>query len=162
MASINGIALKAVKSFQTMDGVGFTSNVYIGNKKIGTAGDGGYGGEVELYIDREHREDYSKRVKEYYEKNPAEFNGETWFINELYELWETEKTFKSNSKKGFPILIAMSYHKRNAGIDEIFDGGGYKPDSMVGVQTEKSVKEQIVKNKPVEYKIYRAAADFSL
>ena len=162
MATIKGIGMKAVKTFKTWDGVGFTANLYMDNKKIGIAQDEGHGGEVEFHILKpEHREEYSRRVKEYYEENPSSMNNEYDFINELYEAWETEKTFKSNTKKGFPITIQMSFHKRTDGVEQMFEGG-YKPDIMVGVRNESIVQAQLDEHKPVEYKIFRTAEDFNM
>lgn len=159
MASINGVALKAVKSFVAMEGIGFTSNVYIDNKKVGAAGDGGYGGNVEIAIEPKYREEFAKRVKVYFEKNPAIFSGDEWFINELYEMWENEKHFKKNSKKGFPILISMTYRKRNeeSPLDRHF-----KPDVMVSVATESDIEYNLKNYEPVEYKVFRKLEDFNI
>lgn len=162
MATLKGIGLKAVKTFTTGDGLGFTSNLYIDNKKVGIAEDKGQGGEVEFHILKpEHREEFSKRVKKYYEENPAEFDGEYDFINELFEAWETEKQFKASAKKGFPILIAMAFDKRTDDIGARFEGG-YKSPIMVGVRDESIIQEQLDEHKPVEYKVFRQLSDFDM
>lgn len=162
MATIKGIGFKALKSFQTGDGVGFSANLYMDNKKVGFAQDQGCGGEVEFHILKpEDRAEYSKRVQEYYKENPAEMDNEYDFINELYEITETEKQFKKNAKKGFPIIIQMSFHKRTDTIEQVF-AGGYKPDIMVGVRDENVAQSEIEKQKPVEYKIFRTLEDFNI
>jgi hypothetical protein len=159
MASINGIALKAVKTFQTMDGVGFQSNVYIGNKKIGVAGDGGFGGSVDIHILPEYRKEFSKRIQDYFEKHPAYLHTDEDFINELYELLETENQFKKNTKKGFPILISLSCYNRLKGFD--FEQP-YQSSKMIGVIKESQIEEQVKKHKPIEYTVYRTLNDFIL
>ena len=44
MASINGISLKAIKSFEGMEGTAWQGNVYVGTKKVAFWSQDGNGG----------------------------------------------------------------------------------------------------------------------
>ena len=73
MVSINGISLKSVRTFEGAEGTGFSANIFIDGKKIGSVLDDAWGGSYVYNYDSKEGEDllYS-RLKEWYDKHPED------------------------------------------------------------------------------------------
>lgn len=162
MATIKGISLKSVKQFTGREGYGFSANVYLGSKKIGTAHDDASGGPMQIDISSDYTEQFGDIVKTYYDENPATYMGEDMFIEELLELNFREKEFKKNSKKGFPILVFVAYEKRNAPHEDFAKRDFSKQDFIVSVREMKDVQLVKEKHPAVEYIVYQSLEDFKI
>lgn len=162
MAKIKGIELKAVKVFNSRNGSGFESNLYIDGKKVGAAYDAGVGGVMNIdFLEKEAQQTFSERVTAYFQEKPAEMDSEEDFIEELFQLWEAEKQFKKASKQGLVITVDMDYHKRTTPIQEVFSAG-YKPSEIVSVRSEEVLQRELAEKQPVEYTVFRTLEDFIL
>lgn len=119
MAKIMGLELKAVKTFIGSDGYGLNANLYYKGKKVAFVLDEGNGGELMVYFaDKDKQEKVLAVANRYYEKYPKYlFHDTDWaklteLVEELYDLYETEKYFKKSLKKrvfrggGNPLLQA--------------------------------------------------------
>lgn len=160
MAKIKNVQLKSVKTFIGREGHGFNATLYINNKKVGFVTDHANGGELSIDFEkRETRIEFSQIVKEYFDEKPATFDGESMFIEELLQLTEAEKTFKKNSKKGYPILVELRYKGRTEDMTKMYSGS-MKLDEMVGGVDEETIKQVIEESKPVEYTVFRTLEDF--
>lgn len=130
MAKIFGVQLKARKTWEGREGIGCSSNIYMDNKKIGTFYDAGDGGSVDIRIDKpEMEKELNNRAKKYFEKFPFDKTGleeeklmgksfeEKYgflvdtesFLEELDSLFETEKFWKEQVKKGRPVVLVCRY-----------------------------------------------------
>lgn len=171
MAKIKGIQLKAVKSFETMDGFAISANVYLNNKKVGEIIDEGNGGGMYGHFNGPKiEEELATIVKKFYEENPRYFiikpkNNLGWIIefieSELLELHDIEKEFKKNSKKGFGIMLFLSTHSR---MEDPFNNGiPYEGEQMVSVRVwDKKMEEMIKKDYPnfKNIRIFKSLEDF--
>lgn len=115
MASIKGLSVKKVVTFQGMDGQGTQCDVYYLGKKVGFYSDMGDGGEAQVDVTKEVVEifrDYEVRDPEYH------FKGVEWTILDVLELSDYAKAFKSKVKKGFNALIVVknSYQTYTVGV----------------------------------------------
>lgn len=71
MAKINGIELKAVKNFEGMEGYGFSANIYMDGKKVGTIMDRADGGcYYYSFTSKENEKQIMERVKSYFTVHP--------------------------------------------------------------------------------------------
>lgn len=136
MAKINGIQLKAVKTFVGTDGMGFSANIYLDNKKVGHVHDSAYGGCYDYdYDTKEGQEAVKEKIKEHYEKHPTVdtfkiydmqideidmdnlprksyedmFEPEDEFFSELLHLTLQEKDYKKNAKKGYTVMVYIDF-----------------------------------------------------
>lgn len=169
MANIRGIQLKSVKTLLMSDGYAITANVYLNNKKAGDIEDEGNGGEMMVRIDKSYDKSITDIVSNYYKECPKHFidpnKGDYGqlleFVEEVLELHETEKTFKSNTKKGYPITLVLSTHKREE--NPFGKGMKYKSPIMVGVKTWDDKMEKYIKEQYKDYSIitpYKSLDDF--
>lgn len=140
MASMNGLSLKAIKEFDGHEGEGFSANIYMDGKNVGSVLDSAYGGCYDYnYNSKDVEEAVTERIKEYYTKNPAvdglkiftmkaedfdaknlpvntyedTFEPEDRFFFDLLMLTKTEKSFKKAQKKGGFIVILDYYGLRS-------------------------------------------------
>jgi len=77
MAIIKGITIKGLKTFMGQEGQGFSGNIYLDGKKIGTVTDAAYGGCYDYYFDKgkeKEVEEFKKRTRKYFEDNPLLFS----------------------------------------------------------------------------------------
>lgn len=119
MAKIKNVELKSVKATLGREGYGFTANVYVMGKKVGSVADYGDGSIcLDINIPREKMEEVKKIAIEYYKEHPkygVDINDEyilNDFFNELYELKDNETIYKKNAKKGFDKMIILAHSKR--------------------------------------------------
>ncbi|MDD3414190.1 MAG: hypothetical protein PHY47_09335 [Lachnospiraceae bacterium] len=73
MANINGIEIKAIKTFLGTEGYARQGNVYLDKKKMGFFSEDGNGGcdWIEFECDKEVKELFFRRVRAHYKKYPA-------------------------------------------------------------------------------------------
>lgn len=135
MASINGIGLKNVKTFQGKEGNGFSASVYLDGKRIGTVTDSAFGGEYDYDIPSDAQKKISDRIDGYRTAHPM-LDGlaiyempveEVWkrcengtlptekdcswdlFFYDIVQLHDAEKTYKKGVKKGLPNLMLVNF-----------------------------------------------------
>ena len=101
MASINGISLKAIKSFEGMEGTAWQGNVYVATKKVAFWSQDGNGGTDRFDM----MNDFSKKklvesMKPYVDQKSSKLKiiDESFMYNLLW-LNQTEKEFKKALKK---------------------------------------------------------------
>jgi hypothetical protein len=167
MAKIMGLELKAVKTFLGSDGYGLNANLYLNGKKVAFVLDEGRGGESEVtFTDKSKEDEVFAIAQRYYEKYPKFLlHDNKWaklyeLLEELYALYETEKYFKKQSKKGYLAVVEVRYNKRTEDFTKNYDPT--KRDCMVAFieWDEKAEKYLIDKYKPVEFKVYQRLEDF--
>lgn len=167
MAKIMGLELKAVKTFLGSDGYGLNANLYLNGKKVAFVLDEGNGGELNIsFTDNTKRDEVFAIAQKYYEKYPKfMLSDNNWaklneLIEELYALYETEKYFKKQSKKGYSAVVEVRYNKRTEDFIKNYDPT--KRDCMVAFAKwdKKTEKYLIDKYKPVEFKVYQRLKDF--
>ena len=135
MASINGITLKNLKTFDGKEGEGFSASIYLDNKKIGTVVDSAYGGCYDYDFEVGKYNVFLDKVKEHYRKHPCVDNFkifncsveefleikdnlpfhkvddmleiEDTFIYDLKVLTDFEKIYKKNLKKNRSVMIVL-------------------------------------------------------
>lgn len=109
MASIYGVELKSIKTWEGTEGMGMQANVYIDKKLVGQVTDDAWGGdfrydfdtsELDKRADKYRTQIWSKKPENaqyiHLYKNGAEF--EDCFIDEIYNLREIEKSWKKAQK----------------------------------------------------------------
>ena len=136
MAKINGIELKAIKTFSGMEGIGFSANIYVDGKKVGYVSDAAYGGCYDYdYDSQEGHTAVKEKIKQYYEKYPAVdtlkvyetpvdkidmgnlpreayqdmLEPEDCFFSDLLNLALREKDYKKNAKKGYTVMVYIDF-----------------------------------------------------
>lgn len=167
MAKIMGLELKGVKTFMGMEGYGLNANLYLNGKKVAFVLDEGNGGELSIsFTDNTKRDEVFAIAQKYYEKYPKfMLSDNNWaklneLIEELYALYETEKYFKKQSKKGYSAVVEVHYIKR---MDDFFKNyDPKKKDCMLAfAKWDDNAKEQLLKKyQPAEYKVYQKLEDF--
>ena len=152
MARINGISLKSVKFIKLDEKkrhYGFTAGLYVDNKKVAVCSC--------LEINKTPTIEWCKdiciddKVDKYisnYNKDISVFSKIDILLNDLLELSDFEKEYKSMIKKGANVLIAFNSAK--------------KGDCIVGFETWNDDIETRFKNKykPTEYKVFKSLDDF--
>ncbi len=84
MAIIKGITIKSLKTFMGQEGQGFSGNIYLDGKKIGTVTDAAYGGCYDYYFDKgkeKEVEEFKKRIRKYFEENPRVDYLKTYYMS---------------------------------------------------------------------------------
>lgn len=125
MASIYGVELKSIKTWEGQEGMGMQANVYIDKKLAGQVTDDAYGGcfryDFDTKVLDERADKYRQTIwnkkpenAQYLTlyKNGAEF--EDSFIDEIFNLREAEKAFKKAQKTKWPHLVR--YHVGKNGV----------------------------------------------
>ena len=116
MASIYGVELKSVKTWEGTEGMGLQANVYIDKKLAGQVTDDAWGGDLRYDFDTtefdKRADKYRKNVwakkpenakYTYLYKSGTEFKDQ--FIDEIFNLREAEKAFKKAQKTQWPQLV---------------------------------------------------------
>lgn len=163
MAKIYGVELKAVKYFEGREGIGFTSNIYLNNKKIGRFLDYADGAMVEYNFDLKAKEEELEKIAEkYFQDYPKALFYENYkvgeFLEELLQLKEREEQYKKLIKKNDKgVLLIGSYHKRteHPGIETKLD-----ETLTAKFYNEKSFEDYKKKQGYAELYIYKSLEDF--
>jgi len=168
MAEIMGLELKGVKTFIGTDGYGLSANLYLKGKKVASVLDEGNGRGLNVsFLDNSKKDEIFTIAQKYYKKYPKFilYDNEKWaklneLIEELYSLYQTEKYFKKQVKKDYPIIIEIHYIKRTDNFMKNYSPS--KQDCMVAFKewSDKSKKHLIEEYQPVEYKVYQKLKDF--
>ena len=182
MASINGITVKALKTFRGHEGEPCCQgNLYIGTKKIGFWSQDSHGGCDNFMLDKPYSEAMlSNRVKELNTdkaKKITRYDGTVGTIEyslehlmgDLTALLDDEKTYKKALKDGFKgiLLVSDGYHvfgwRLSEGVAKLSTEkilSVYADEIEKGKAKHKFFKEDEFYKHSV--KIYRSAADFNI
>lgn len=165
MAKIYGVELKAVKYLEGREGIGFTSNIYLNNKKIGRFLDYADGAMAEYHFDlkaKKEEEELEKIAEKYFQDYPKALFYENdkvgEFLEELLQLKEREDQYKKLIKKNDKgVLLIGSYHKRTE-----LPGIETKSDETLTAKfyNEKSFEDYKKKQGYAELYIYKSLEDF--
>ena len=162
MASINGISLKAIKSFEGMEGTAWQGNVYVGTKKVAFWSQNGNGGTD--WFDMMN--DFSKKklvesMKPYVDQKSIKLKiiDESFMYNLLW-LNQTEKEFKKALKKGYKAMLEVTdgFHVTNY----------YYPDvpnctaEALFMRIKDDIKDKFFKNEEIRYHLYKGLEDFCI
>lgn len=162
MASINGISLKAIKSFEGMEGTAWQGNVYVGTKKVAFWSQDGNGGTD--WFDMMN--DFSKKklvesMKPYVDQKSIKLKiiDESFMYNLLW-LNQTEKEFKKALKKGYKAMLEVTdgFHVTNY----------YYPDvpnctaEALFMRIKDDIKDKFFKNEEIRYHLYKGLEDFCI
>jgi hypothetical protein len=163
LASIKKIEVKEFQQKLTDEGVAFFGVVVMDEERIGVFQNKGDGELTKVKINEKEKEDeFKKRVKEFYEENPAIFTSETYFlVEELTTLQETEDIFRLKVGAGESLLQTF-FHERTTPLHEI-ERRKMAPKYFI-VRNEEE-KEEILKKEEKEWKrynVYSSLDDFSL
>ena len=160
MASINGISIKAVKSFEGMEGTAWQGDVYVGKRKVAFWSQDGNGGPD--WFDMENG--YSKKkmveaMRPYVDQKAAELGiiDETFMYN-LVWLNQTEKEFKKALKKGYKAMLEVtdSFHITYYYYPDIPDCNA----EALYFGIENKIKNKFFKNEKIRYQLYKGLEDF--
>lgn len=182
MASINGITVKALKTFRGHEGEPCCQgNLYIGTKKIGFWSQDSWGGCDNFMLDRPYSEMILERKVRDLNANKArtvttydgtkhtiEYGLES-LMSDLIALLEDEKIYKKAIKDGFKgvILVSDGYHMFGWKLnDNIAKLPIEQIISLYADEIEKGkVKHKFFKADEIyqhRVKIYRSTADFNI
>ena len=162
-----GLELKAVKTFLGSDGYGLNANLYFNGKKVAFVLYEGKGEELEVtFTDKSNEDTVFAIAQRYYEKYPKFLlHDNKWaklyeLLEELYALYEIEKYFKKQSKKGYLAVVEVRYNKRTEDFIKNYDPT--KQDCMIAfIKWDDRAKDQLIKEyQPAEYKVYQKLEDF--
>lgn len=163
MATINGITVKALKTFEGREGTALQGNLYLNNKKIGFWSQDGDGGPDRLYLDSAYSESkLEKALKKAQNKEHDGFMFMELFMQDVVILVESEKAYKKNAKNGYPIVIEVTdgYHVSYLGCSKTYtDMNDKELLTRTSMQIE-SIKSSMFKNKEKQIKVYRSPDDF--
>ena len=119
MASIYGVTIKNVKEWSGMEGIATQANVYYNNKRVGVWTDDGYGGcgrfdfntdiikpAVEKFFKKWQKEHKGTIYENLYgDDEHMEFSFYDNFMSEVANLYDMEKEYKKNAKKGYNVIV---------------------------------------------------------
>ena len=116
MASIYGVELKKVKTWEGLEGMGLQANVYINNKCVGQVTDDAYGGDFRYDFDTTELDnkanEYRVKIwnklpenKDYVHLYKDGLGFTDQFIDEIYTLLIAEKSWKKAQKTQWKHLI---------------------------------------------------------
>ena len=116
MASIYGVELKSVKTWQGEEGLGLQANVYIDKKKVGMVTDDAWGGPLRFDFDTSELDKRAEKYRVNVWNNKPEnakylslYNSgsdfEDAFIDEIYNLLMVEKSWKRQQKTQWKNLV---------------------------------------------------------
>lgn len=178
MASINGISVKAMKTFKGHEGEDLCQgNLYLNGKKVGFWSQDAHGAICDnLTMDKDYCEE---RLREAVKKANAdkaymagpegsrvqlEYDFELLmgdYVNLTYE----EKAFKDAVKKGYScVLIATDgYHQVSWSLPKAFLSlSDDEVKAKLSSEVSKAANANFFQNEPVSLKIYRSLDDFNI
>ena len=162
MASINGISLKAMKSFEGLEGTTWQGNVYVGTKKIAFWSQDGNGGPDWFNMENGYsKEKLVEAMKPYVDQKADELG----IIDELFMcriVWlnQTEKEFKKALKKGYKAMLEVTN-----GFHIVYY---YYPDTPASnaetlyLSIKNDVEGKFFKNKKIKYQLFKGLEDFCI
>lgn len=162
MASINGISLKAMKSFEGMEGTAWQGNVYVGTKKVAFWSQDGNGGPD--WFDMMNGFSKKKLVevmRPYVTQEDAELGIiDESFMYKLVWLVQTEKEFKKALKKGYKAMMEVTdgFHVTNYYYQDVPNCTA----EALFMKIENNIKGKFFKNAKITYHLYKGLEDFCI
>ena len=162
MASINGISLKAMKSFEGMEGTAWQGNVYVGTKKVAFWSQDGNGGTDRFDM----MNDFSKKklvesMKPYVDQKSIKLKiiDESFMYNLLW-LNQTEKEFKKALKKGYKAMLEVTdgFHVTNYLYPDVPNCTA----EALFMRIKDDIKDKFFKNEEISYHLYKGLEDFCI
>lgn len=163
MASINGISLKAMKSFEGMEGTAWQGNVYVGTKKVAFWSQDGNGGPD--WFDMMNGFSKKKLVevmRPYVTQEDAELGIiDESFMYKLVWLVQTEKEFKKALKKGYKAMMEVTdgFHVANYYYPDV---PNCTAEELFMRPIENNIKGKFFKNAKITYHLYKGLEDFCI
>lgn len=109
MAMIEGVTLKAVKTWQGREGVCNQGNIYIDHKKAGWYSENDSVLEPEIVFENQDMAFvFEERKKKFFDKYPQSYHEDVIFFDQLLHLIVYEKQFKKAVKQGYKALICQN------------------------------------------------------
>lgn len=148
MASLNGITIRKLKAHRGHEGLEMQGElVDLRSGKavfIGSFQDGENGAPLEIYIASAHRESVESIIG-------ADFEDQERFLDELIELVELEKCYKSGAKKGLPIM--MTYRSQTC-------NGAWVQGMNCCIRDEKTLTKLLSEKGHLNPAVYRSTEEF--
>lgn len=163
MATINGITVKALKTFKGCEGTACQGNLYLNNKKIGFWTQDGNGAPDSIYLDSAYSElKLENALKKAQNKENDGFMFMELFMQDVVTICESEKAYKKNAKNGYPVVIEVTdgYHVSYLGCNKAYASMN---DEELLARTSRqieSIKSNMFKNEEKQIKVYRSLDDF--
>ena len=162
MASINGISLKAMKSFEGMEGTAWQGNVYVGTKKVAFWSQDGTGGPDWFdMMNGFSKEKLVEAMKPYVDQNAAELEIiDESFMYKLVWLNQTEKEFKKALKKGYKSMLEVTdgFHIMYYYFSNI---PACNAEALY-LKIEDEIKTKFFINAKIKYHLYKGLEDFCI
>ena len=155
MATIKGVALKAIKTNIGHDHAGFQANIYLKNKKIGEVTDDGWGGPLQIHFDKEKEAFYSIAKAYKQEQKEKLLSDDELIIHNLLTLSDLEKEYKKAIKKGYESILFLDYRPSESDVPVPFPS-----EEIYLIPNEESANQVLQDKKPVQYKMYTNLNDF--
>ena len=164
MAKINGVEIKALKTFRGHEGEAAQGNVYVDGKKVGFWSQDAWGGPDTFEGCEELVRERAEIFKEGCDKNSIYYDFQSdpeVFMGHLLKLVDDEKEFKKAKKKGYGTLLLVSdgFHinglmiKGEHGIEEI---------KIRYADSINKMKSSMFKNSYIRIVSYSSENDFNL
>ena len=162
MASINGISLKAMKSFEGMEGTAWQGNVYVGTKKVAFwSQDGNGGADWFDMMNGFSKKKLVEAMKPYVDQESIELKiiDESFMYN-LLCLNQTEKEFKKALKKGYKAMLEVTdgFHVTNYLYPDVPNCTA----EALFMRIKDDIKDKFFKNEEISYHLYNGLEDFCI
>lgn len=169
MASLYGMTIKSLKSFEGMDGTAYQGNLYLGNRKIAFWSQDVHGA-VEDRVDMlpaysyEKLEDSLKKVRHPQDEVENEYVFELC-MEDLVQMILDEKEYKKARKKGYETyaVVTDGYHSVEVNYKEEYTGkqkDELREKLMKDEEVQQIMNEHFFKEKETVIKIYSSPDDF--
>ena len=158
MASINGISLRNAKTFEGRHEIPLAKgDVYYKGKKLGSWSQDYSGGEDD-YGFSEHLLD--DELKKYREAKGCRFAGLGLLLEELFNLQDIEKAFKTAQKEGFSSIVVIS----TPWNDTILKCRTDEKDLALYIakNTIEEIKKKVKKPEDLNVVVYTSLDDFKI
>ena len=165
MAKINGVEVKAVKTFKDHEGCSISQgNVYVDGKKVGSWSQDAWGGQDSFDGCEELIKERAEMLKEGCDKGSKYYdfqNEPDIFMNNLMKLMEDEKQYKKAKKNGYKTILLVSDGFHINGL-MIRDKMAPKEVKSRYSNTIKEYKSKMFKNVYIDVRSYSSDSDFNL
>lgn len=162
MASVNGITVKSLKTFEGREGTACQGNLYLNNKKIGFWSQDGDGAPDRFDLDSKYSEDkLIKALLKIRKENDSIMFMEV-FMEKVINLIYDEKEYKKSLKQGYPVAMKLSDGYNQSLVS--FRGPYEKMDNETLIKKAapeiEKAKAQMFSDSDIEITIYRSPNDF--
>lgn len=165
MAKINGVEIKAIKTFIDHEGAEVAqANVYINGKKVGFWSQDSWGGPDNYYGIEDVITQKAKLFKDGCPSDARYYDFQDdpdIFMDHLLRLAEDEKLFKKYTKDGFSTLLIVTdgYHCSMVRFKDKLTKSEIEKRSP---KTIESMKEKMYKNVVPKVKVFNSIKDFTV